>query len=104
VARRDDARVGRARVPPNAFLLLDERDLVPVLSQVVPGRDPGDAAAQDEHPHVGSSFPGGRRRGLGPPSLGMRADTEGAPTLLYTFVGADGSGGRVTVPVRIRLP
>ena len=37
---------------PTPVLLLDERDLVPVLGEVVRGRDPGDAATQDEDPHV----------------------------------------------------
>ena len=51
MARRDDARIAGARVLPDAVLLLEERDLVPVLRQEVRGRDAGDASSQDEDSH-----------------------------------------------------
>ncbi len=51
VAGRDDARVARARIPSDAVLLLEERDLVPLLRQVVGGRDARNAAAEHECPH-----------------------------------------------------
>jgi hypothetical protein len=47
VARRDDAGIARARVLPDTVPLLEERDLVPILRQVIRGRDSGDAAPQD---------------------------------------------------------
>src|SRR5262245_51313902 len=55
MTRRDDAGVGRARVPADARLLLDDGDLVPVLREVVGGRDPGDAGPQDEDLHASSA-------------------------------------------------
>src|SRR5262249_30280023 len=51
MTRRDDPGVRGTRVPADTILLLEERDLVPVLGQEVGGRDAGDAATQNEHSH-----------------------------------------------------
>ena len=50
-----------------------QRDLVAVLRQEVRGRDAGDAAPQDEDPHVGAPPDARIRRGLSRPQDGARA-------------------------------